>query len=112
MLVYSSPRIVFLAVGFHLDFGQILFISWLWTSSTQLSGIDFCELMAPVAGWLVSHAEAKIKHHPFDISIAQGKCVVELEAVRDALGGKAMTPIAHAHLLSHAQTGGYVGKLI
>lgn len=64
---------------------------------TNLLGIVLRKLLAPISDDFISHLDAAIEHHFLDITVAQGKSVIEPDTVTNDLHRKSVAFVAVAH---------------
>jgi len=71
VLIDRTPEIVRLAIDFHEDLIQVLFVARPGPPPAQLIGKGLAELLAPLADCFVGHAHPADQHHFFDITITE-----------------------------------------
>ena len=77
VLVHGSPQIVLDSIHLDEHFVKVPFCSEPNSLLPQLGGVNGAELLAPFSDRFIRHWDASLRHHLFDIPIAQGKAKVQ-----------------------------------
>ena len=75
-------------------------VSRLGATATNLIGVGLSKFFAPFTNGLVGDLNAAIKHHFFDVAVAQRKGLIEPDTVTNDLDRKSMIFVADAHGLA------------
>ena len=98
--IHGSPEVVLLAFDSDYDLIEMPLVSRLGATATNLIGIGLRKLFTPLADRFVGDLDASIEHHFLAIAKAEGKGVVEPDAVTNDLDGKSVVFVADAHSLA------------
>ena len=97
MLVYRSPEVELLSFDGDDHLVQVPLITRFGSLFVDLVGIALSKLQAPASDRFVSHRDAPIEHHFFNIPEAQRESVIQPNTVADDFGGKAVAKEGVTH---------------
>ena len=87
------PQIVLLFFDRYHDLIKVPFIGDEWAFTIKLIGILLSEFLALFPNRFIGHLNPPVQHHFFDISVAQGRGVVEPNTVANNFAGESMTEV-------------------
>lgn len=93
LCIHCSPQIILPFLDRHYYLIEMPFVSDEGAFASKLIGIPLSELLAPFPNRFIGDLNAPIEHHFLNVSVAQGKGVVEPNAVANDFTRESMTGI-------------------
>lgn len=91
--IYCTPQVILLSFNLDDNFIKMPSIRETRSLTAHLIGVLLPKLVTPFPNGLVGYLNPAIQHHLLNVSLAQGKAVVEPDTVTNDFDGKTVTRI-------------------
>src|ERR1700674_988864 len=93
VLVDGAPQVLQLAVDAKKNFIEMPPVAESAAAGTNPLGVHSAKLQAPLAHALIADCDATLRHHFFDVSVAECKSKIKPSAMTDNYGRKAVAAV-------------------